>query len=322
MNIKKFLKSNNVYYITEGPNVKKGNINIKCLWCLDDPSEHLGINLKYNSYSCWRNDSHRDNNIVKLIQKLLNCSWQEAKQIAYQKVTIDLEDMSLTSRIKNILKPNHVVKIKKSVNKLVLLDDFKKVVDTGIRKRFWDYLVDVRGFVDESRLLKLIEINNIHCCLVDDWKYRLIFPITQGKKLMTWSSRIIMNSSIPYIDLSPEKSVIGCKQLLYDYDRLSNIKNGNILYVVEGIFDVFKLQYFDFFATCIFTKTIRDNQIFLLRQLLDNFKEIRVLLDGDAYIQAIKIVRELRLFGKVTIQRMPKGVGDPGEFDEKSILKL
>jgi len=42
-----------VQYITEGPNCKRGWVNVRCPFC-DDPSEHLGMNLETGAFNCWR----------------------------------------------------------------------------------------------------------------------------------------------------------------------------------------------------------------------------------------------------------------------------
>jgi hypothetical protein len=57
---RQLLTDNRVPFIERGPNVKRGEINIRCPFCGSaDPSYHMGLNLDSGWWSCWRNkDQH------------------------------------------------------------------------------------------------------------------------------------------------------------------------------------------------------------------------------------------------------------------------
>ena len=63
MNIIKVLSDYRIDYDTEGKNTSTGFVSIACPWCEDDPSHHLGINLKEGYYTCWRSSEHRGKDI-------------------------------------------------------------------------------------------------------------------------------------------------------------------------------------------------------------------------------------------------------------------
>ncbi len=68
-----FIKAHKIPYVTSGPNTAKNHISIKCCWCgNDDPSEHLGLSLNENApaWGCLRNQKHRGQNVMFLVQKL------------------------------------------------------------------------------------------------------------------------------------------------------------------------------------------------------------------------------------------------------------
>src|ERR1044072_5073781 len=77
-----FLRRNNIYYTMKGPNASRGRVNIKGPFCgQDDPSEHLGIKLNGNGWSCWRNGAHKGPSSETLVAALLRCGATEARQI-------------------------------------------------------------------------------------------------------------------------------------------------------------------------------------------------------------------------------------------------
>lgn len=69
-----------VHWIDHGKNHTKGNINIKCCWCSDDPSEHLGVSESKPAYYCYRDSRHAGGNLVRLLMRL-GCTAREATRL-------------------------------------------------------------------------------------------------------------------------------------------------------------------------------------------------------------------------------------------------
>src|SRR5690554_4770393 len=77
-----FLTQYNVDFITEGPNLAHGNVGVRCPFCGDDPSYHMGISLDGHGWNCWRNGQHRGRSPIRLIQALTGVSREKALAIA------------------------------------------------------------------------------------------------------------------------------------------------------------------------------------------------------------------------------------------------
>jgi hypothetical protein len=323
MKIIKFLNNYNIPYIIEGNNVKKGNINIKCPFCgNEDKSEHLGISPDTGVYGCWRNSEHRGKDFAKVVVRLIGCSYEEAKRLISTEVIIPGD--SILDYINNLFddKPDEEIT---TVTHLELAEDFIPIVNKGIRKVFWQYFRS-RGFNgSDSKLENFIDRFNILCSLSGYYKMRLIFPIYFEGRLVTWQTRSIYPKiSRPYIDLSVDESVKHVKQCVYNYDELIN--GGDILYITEGVFDCLKIEYFapkDFHATCIFTKTLTDSQVYLLTNLSRKFRQLRLLLDSDAWQEAYFGVKgKLSHIKNLIVQGLPEGAKDPGQLKKSQVKSL
>lgn len=59
-----------VAWVDKGRNVSKGNINIRCPWCANDPSHHLGIREAAPGYYCFRDPAHSGTNPSRLLLAL------------------------------------------------------------------------------------------------------------------------------------------------------------------------------------------------------------------------------------------------------------
>lgn len=318
-----FLDSNNIYYITKGKNVRKGNVNIQCPFCGSlDNSQHMGIKLENGIYGCWRDSSHNGRDFAKLIQVLIDVSYQEACRL-WKTDVVPLGSNSLLSQVnEKFRRDDEVEKVLGGVDRLVIPKEFAEIKKTGTKKRFFDYFIK-RGFAS-SDVMSLIEYYGIKCCNVGYWKNRIIFPIYYEKKLVTWVGRSLYNNAaLLYMDLSIEKSVRHSKFCLYNYDELMKTSRKIGLFITEGLFDCIKLNYFlssNYEATCLFTKTIRDEQKYLLKELSHRFEKIILLLDKDASTEILRMERELCFIDNVSFKFLD--VKDPGIMNKEQVLSL
>ena len=304
------LEQYNIPYIKSGKNVgKKAIAGVHCPFCGDDFGYHVGI-LKYKNYyyyKCWKNSSHKGS-IDKLFSVLLSKSIDECKNL----LTLDLNNV--------ILYTENEEEEKKlgGVQNLEFLPEFKPINGKGIYSIFQEYLKR-RGFnnVEETK-----NRFNLKCCISGLWAYRLIIPIYFEHKLVSWSGRSINENLLRYKDLSINESVRHVKYNLFDYDYINNSIT-NKLYVCEGQFDAMKLSlYSKNNATCIFTTSIRQEQIELLYKLSLKYKELILILDKNAEVQSMLLMKELSFMKNLKFQYLPIGIKDAGELTKEQITEL
>src|SRR5580765_4061889 len=133
MNWVEFFTTNSINYVTRGPNTKRGEASVKCPWCADDPSEHLGVNLTTDAWGCLRNPAHRGKSPVYLIMGLLHCSHNQAELIHKQYNIADPDD--LESALETLTGETTVVETKPEP--LTMTTDFRRICKEGSGYRFY-----------------------------------------------------------------------------------------------------------------------------------------------------------------------------------------
>ncbi len=320
--IQRFLDQYNIPYETAGRNVKKGNININCPFCDHDDGYHMGIIPTNGYYGCWRNFKHRGRNFARVIKALIDCSWEEAQRLAGKEASFEDGD-DLMKMVDALFEDEHAgeEKVLGGAKSLSLLRNYKPIVSRdGVRGIFWKYL-EGRGFTD---IYKLVNKYEIYCCLVGEWKMRLVFPMYYNDKLITWQARsVLKDATLPYKDLSVEESVRHPKFFLYNFDSLK--KGGKVLMVSEGLFDMLKLDYYSpagFRATCLFTKSMTDEQMYLLIELAPLYEEVWLVLDDDAQGHGMSLASELFMIKNLKQVDVPEEIGDPGAMTEEEVKEF
>lgn len=145
-----FLEEHAIPYITRGPNVSRGETNIRCPFCGSaDPSFHMGLNPETGWWSCWRNrTAHSGKSPVRLIMKLLSVSFHQAREIAgLGDDYVDPEGFdAMAARILNRL-GNNGQKAPVAERRFLELDPgFLTIKDSGRTRLHWNYLYNERGF--------------------------------------------------------------------------------------------------------------------------------------------------------------------------------
>lgn len=318
MNLIKILKQHNIEFRESGENVSKGYIGICCPFCNDDENYHMGINPKTRFWSCWKNSNHKGRGYYKLFKKLLNCSEEQLRFLCKDKKLL-IEDEFLN--IKNKLAPKNIVK-NNCLSELKFLSEFMEIKDYGDTKRFWDYLID-RGF---DKPLKLISKYNLKCCLIGNYKFRIIIPIYKNNELVTWTSRsIYKNAKLRYLSHPKEQSISNIKDTLFDYDYIN--EGGDVLFITEGPFDAMKLQYLftlpNYKATCLYTKSIAPQQEVLLSGIAKKFRKVIIMLDRNEIGSTFELGKRLNYIPNLTLKSFPfNDIKDPGELTKKHIYPI
>lgn len=319
---RELITNNRVEFIDKGPNVKRGEMNIKCPFCGSaDPSYHLGLNLDTGYWACWRNASHRGKSPLRLIMALLKVPYWQAREIAGLSVDfVDPEGFSaVAARIlgRDGILDNAPLPQKRH---LTYPREFR---DIGGREswRYLRYLSDTRGFgswaADVAHQYELMMAED------GPWRDRVILPYMIDDELVTWSGRAISSGAmIRYRDLSIDESLVPPKQTLYNHDAV--ISGGLALVVVEGPIDTLKIDMFGrevgVRAVGLSTNSMTEDQLYILAEAAPAFRRVLFMLDNAT---ALGIVDSMRLRARIShiknsaITPVPFGQKDAGELSPR-----
>ena len=319
----KFLDRHNIYYVSRGSDVSRNSVGLACPFCAKegrpDPGTHLGLSTLKNKpvFNCWKNSTHKGH-ITKLIQILLNCDYRKAAEI-YGEESPGINTDSFDSILQN--SDSLWDKPKAKIKRLKLLPEYKAINGEGYKRHFVNYL-SKRGFTDLDYLHKAYGIGYVTEGFYSD---RIIFPVRINNKLVTWTGRAITAAAIKYRSLSAEDSLEAIKNTLWNYDSLLKSRSKTLV-ICEGPFDSLKVDYYGkqhgVRATCLFGKTISEKQMQLVHKLAKNFKEIVILLDPEEEHGTMVVEEELAFLKRVSVAKIPPGVGDPGELTNEHIKEM
>ncbi len=328
-----FFHEYSIEYVEKGPNVSRGNINIRCPFCGSaDESHHLGVSLSGKGYGCWRNSTHRGKNPAKLIQALLQCSWEQASRIAGYDSTYIPEDFSskVNQYISNMSSSED--KEKDQVG-LSMPKEFLPLANTIAARLFMAYLRK-RKYTTEQ-ILKMHKRFDIRYCKTGPFRNRIIFPIYFENKLVSWTGRAISpDAVIRYKTLSPNKekaqqegtqAALGpIGNYMLWYDKLLKTK-AHTLCLVEGPFDALRVwtigRKMGVVATCFFTNAPSEKQIELMHDVFPRFKRTVIIPDQGAFDKALTTQSRLAVF-QVPIINLPEDIDDPGDLPVEILGKI
>jgi len=283
-----YFEDRNIDYYTEGKNVSRGWVNISCPFC-DDPSWHCGVNLKSNLFHCWICDEK--GSVIKLIQRIEDCSWAEAKRI--------FREFCDEFKIQNELPEHPRLKTRKIIT-------FPIVNLQGVHRVF----LTQRGFLP-NHIIKKYKIKA--STGIGKYRYRIIIPIFFNGKMVSFTARAIFDHQTPkYLNCPNNLSLVDVHDIFYNVDSL---KNKRKCVIVEGVTDVWRIGEG---AIAMLGKNISEKQIFLLKE--KKIEEILLLFDKDAEEKAESYAKQLASLFLVNIGILDKG--DPGELDDESVSKI
>lgn len=319
------LAEHRVPFITAGPNVKRGEINIRCPFCGSaDPSQHMGINLETGWWSCWRNRAqHSGKSPLRLLMRLLNVPYAQAREIAgLSNDYVDPEGFdAVAARLMGRGKDARPGTVERRA--LQLDDKFEPVTGKMRTRRYWNYLFADRGFNGSSKAGEdvdvLCELYQLHAGDGWQWRDRLILPYIQDGQLVTWTGRAITPSKYRYLDLSVDESILPAKETLYNHDAL--LAHGKALVLLEGPFDALKVDFYGrpwgVRAVALSTNSVSDEQAFLLQAASGHFDRTLVMMDNASVlgiVDSMRLKQELRFMPNLAIVPVPAGRKDAGEL--------
>lgn len=302
--VRGFLSDYGIPFKDHGKNCGKDHVIVKCPFCEDDPSEHMGIHEWEGWYGCWRDSSHRGRDFSYLAAKLIGIPQAKAKSllVLYGGVVND--------------KPEE-----QPVTTVVLPDEFSPLEQLQSMKSLFpfyapfDYL-EHRG-IDIALAIKL----GIGVAFTGKYSNRIIIPVRRGGLLRGYTARTWTNDKLRYL------SSQGFQEI-WPYTDESNNTKKEYLVIHEGPFDALRSQTLfnkmgvDMTAMCLFGKTITDKKRNLLVSLSRQYKKLVVMLDGGCWATAEELKNDVGTFyDKACAVECPQK--DPGvmrEGDWESIM--
>jgi hypothetical protein len=298
----KFLDANHVDYA--GPD-SRGNVTCRCPFCgsSDWDGNNMSISLTGRGWHCWRTSSHKGVRATRLVQMMLNCSWQRAVELTGEATFNPVEN--LTDKLKALYtgKPPAPV--------LEMPIEFKMFSEKPSARPYARYLRQ-RGLWPTKLPREMLYATR------GDWAGRIIFPVRCNRQLIGWTGRTIYPSdSLRYKDGG---GLI--KNYLPWYDELKTT-TASTLVLTEGPFDAVKVQYLGrrdgITSTCFFTAEPSQEQLFFLQEILPRFDRCVSLLDRNTLPATMRLQSSLRGFNLVA-GKLPANLKDAAEFSSRDQL--
>lgn len=326
--IQAFFDRRGIHYVSRGSNVKKGNINVKCPFCADDPSEHMGIDPDTLRWGCWRDADHRGKSPIRLIMALTGMPRHDVRSLLGldrdTHLSFDTEGLSLADLDVNNLFGENTTEEEEPEQKVLDFPLSIKPIKPGkLTDRFYDY-IESRGFKADD-VPAVIRKYGLRYALTGDYKHRVIFPVYMYDELVAWTGRSVGPSSLRYLSTRVEESVINIYDSLIHFDKIKRMRP-RVLFVVEGPLDFAKIDFYgkdyNCAATCIFTKVMSEKQISYLQELEPFVGRMVLLLDPEEIYDSLKLESELRYFKDFKAGTLPDGVEDPGDMNPRQVAQI
>lgn len=285
-----YLKWLGVEYWESGKNVSRGWIGMQCIYCVDNHN-HLGVNLTYKSYSCWKCDA--TGSALTLIQDLESINYGAA--------------VKRVGEFQNLLHHEPVIEDGLvDVGQDILPDGCGETLTGGQQS----YLRG-RGF-EPGPLAEQWGLRSGP--MFGKWRYRIIIPITLGKKIMTWVGLDPSGTrEVKYLAAPVTESFLPMGELLYGADDAQE----NVL-VMEGPADVWRMGPGTVATLGMAVTPAKLNQLLQLKA-----KQYYIMFDGEprAIQNAHRLAYSLSNCGK-QVEVLELDSGDPGEFTNDEAQEL
>ena len=303
--IKAFLDDRNIRYWESGKNVSDGWIGLRCLFpgC-SDRSNHLGINLTYNNYSCWKCGSY-GNYVTDIIKEVDDCDSYQARQT-----------------LRSFRKDPHGIPAASPSFSSPSEADFPlgqaeaRILPKGSKKQFpmphLRYLRK-RGFKPRTLIPQydLYATDYLH----PKYPNKIIAPIFLEGSVVSYIAADILRQFISrtkYRICPDPQALMPGDRIVYNYDSIT----GKKALTVEGITDVWTIG-MSTIATLRTAFTKPQLELIARKEL----KEMYVLYDPDAEDRANELSLQLTAIID-NVFFIPIQGGDPAELKYGDIVKL
>lgn len=320
-----FCRANSLDYDRSSSSAARGFINVHCPLCgAGDPGKHLGLH-RSGRWSCYRDPiNHRGQNPRRIIMLLIGCSYADAEGYVNNE-EVDLSDFGEAAR--QFLLTDSEKKQPKYV--LYLPDEFKPLRnDRGRAKIYWEYMLG-RGYSGKE-VFNIAKRFQLHYCDKRKWRGRIIFPMYQDSKLVSWTGRTVYDTEeIRYLSLTHNKeenphSLISIRDVLYCIDD-AMAGSCETCVVVEGPMDAVNVNYYGrgmgICAVATLGTGISPSQLDLLCQIRERVNRLIICGDKGADGNVMDLLSMTRDLGTEEVV-LPKRVSDPAELSSSQIRAL
>jgi hypothetical protein len=292
----------NVPYRDQGKNWSQGNINIKCPFCIDDPSFHLSVAEDKPVYFCRRDARHKGGNLIFMLSRL-GISKSEAvllisrhfdgKRYVFEQQTTPIREIGRAVQI------------------------WGRFVGAETSFECCEYLRS-RHFINPEIVCRLYDLRMAR---EGSWARRVLMPFRDDDgDIVSWVGRAIDPDREPRYKMED----VSLPPLLY-MPRLTR----RILLIFEGPFDALKIAVAsegeDVSTLAILGKHLSVGKLLLLNRLAQDAGAIYWTPDqGTPLGETNAILAAMRQAnpGKpMTCLRLPSGMKDAGEFTYGDALK-
>lgn len=278
MNIESVLEVHGYQVGRRGTN----DVYIKCPFCFDDPSYHLGINVASGRWGCWRDADHKGRSLVGLFRKL-----------------------GISERFVDGLR---IEKLEKE--RVVEEIDFQPLDASKEKEKFVVYLRQRGISVDAAMAYGL------RCAVGGRFKDRIMLPVVESGQIKAWTGRLIREGMPRYLSVSKEEVEESIAYCLFNESSPKG-DEGRVFIIVEGPFDAINIELkTGFRSMALMGKRATDKQIIKLLKKLRSVDNVFVWLDKDALSGQVRLVEILRSGGIKARNLLIRDMKDPGSLTD------
>lgn len=261
---------------------------VNCPFCpKPDIHYHCGIFYDGGNYYCFRCGKKGD--FLEVLSALTGMSIAECKRFLRAEGVV-LQDEDLVGQVEEVLnKSRNEEACNKRSNEIVVsgveIEAYlSKLGRRWLEKRLPQFFafLDRRGFSLEDTIR--------HRCFIgiDEYRNRLIIPVfnLQGR-LVSYQARALIDGMEPKYITAKGTSV-------HDYLYFCLDADSSVLYLVEGMFDAWRVEKVGLHAAAVLGSSLSINQIFMLREVCEKkqISAVVFLWDADAWWKMLKHVQE------------------------------
>jgi len=302
--IVEILKQIDVPYFLTGKNVSANTVNIKCPFCPDDPSDHLGIFEGSGLFSCWR--CRKKGPIGYLIHVLTGLPRDKCDEMVSDgdiSFELDVEDT-----IRQIINGEMQIAQTRGHNEFTGLPQYFELITKDTRFPLLD-AYQKRRDIGRSTLVHY----GCGICRVGKYMNRMIIPVVcQGEVVNFQAADLTAMADLKYRGAPGE-----INNYLYNYDA---IRPGGRMIMVEGVLDMWRME-IDTVASFGTHLTPRQKRLVLDKRP----SELIFLWDEDAFDRISQFNSEMGFFEPfvdiVRAVRLPKEE-DPDSLGKEAAFAL
>jgi len=293
-----------VEWIDRGKNTSSGNVNVKCPWCLNDPSKHMAIALMKEAYYCYRApNQHSGKRATNLLFKLKNIREPEALRLLRKYLRAG--DAPLPARL-----PESIQQQKTA---------WSRFENAGNSREALDYLSE-RGFPSARILCEQFDLRYAPNGV---WARRLLIPFHHNGEAVSWTARDMTGRLTPkYLTNELSSFAVLCTP---DMIKPKPV----IAMVVEGPMDALRIAQATRDARVISIalcgKSLGAEKLLQIRQACETCTDVLVAMDSDAPMsdcyQTVAEIQSAVKVERVGRAKLPLGIKDPGELPPEGVIK-